>query len=145
GRGAIRAAAVPVRDRGPIGLRDRLAAERIALAAVLLRRMVVDGQGAELRDRLRLAMREVRLLADEVFALHLPPRHVGFDDGVIRIELEAERAVGLLEAAGRPVDADAGGDDPVRLPRFPHSVPELRAVLERDVELPAEIADVREP
>src|SRR5438132_14361853 len=87
-------------------------------------------------------MGEVRLLADELLALDLPPRHVCLDDGVVRVELEAERAIRLLEPAGRAVDADASGHDAVRPARLPYRVPELRAVSERDVELPAEVADV---
>src|SRR5436190_22584716 len=104
--------------------------------------MVVDRERAELRDRLGLAMGEVRLLADEVLALDLPPRHVGLDDGVVRVELEAERAVRLLEPARRAVDADARRHNSVGPTRLPDRVPEPRAFAERHVELPAEIADV---
>src|SRR3954465_9710478 len=74
------------------------------------RRVIVDRERAELRDGLRIAVPQVRVLADEVLALHLPPGHVGLDNRVIRVELEAERAVRLLEAAGRAVDTDPGGD-----------------------------------
>src|SRR5437660_9279113 len=87
-------------------------------------------------------MGEVRLLADELLALDLPPRHVGLDDGVVRVELEAERAVRLLEPARRAVDADARRHDSVRPAGLPDRIPELRAFVERHVELPAEIADV---
>src|SRR5581483_6240292 len=59
--------------------------------------------------------------------------------------LEAEGPVALLEAAGRAVHADAGGDDAVLLPRLPDEVPEPRALLDGDVELPAELPDVGDP
>src|SRR3954454_1342418 len=90
-------------------------------------------------------MAQMRLLADEIGALHLRRRHAGLDDREVGVELEPERAVALLEAAGRAVDADAGRRDAVRLPRLPHQVPELRALLDRHVELPAELTDVRDP
>src|SRR5487761_1473691 len=61
-----------------------------------------------------LARRDVRRFADEVLVLHLPPRHVGLDDVVVLVELRAECAVRLLEPAGRPVYANARGDDAVR-------------------------------
>ena len=37
------------------------------------------------------------------------------------------------------------GHDAVRLPRLPHRVPQLRALAHRHVQLPAEVADVRDP
>ena len=107
--------------------------------------MVVDRERAEHRGRLGLALRDVRLLADEVLVLDLAPRHPGLDHVVIVVELEAERAVALLQAPGRPVDADSRGDDAVRLTGVPDDVPQPRALLERHVELPAQVADVRDP
>src|SRR5438445_11062748 len=87
----------------------------------------------------------MHFLADKVLSLHLPPGHVCLDDVVVLIELEPERTVRLLEPPGRAVYADPGRHDAVRLPGFPDGVPQLRPLLERHVELPAEVADVRDP
>src|SRR5439155_332162 len=70
--------------------------------------------------------------------------HTGLDDVVVRVELEPKGAVTLLEPAGRAVDADAGGDDTVRLTCFANEIPQLRALFDRDVELPAELAHIRD-
>ena len=107
--------------------------------------MVVDGQRAHDRGRLLLAVAHVRLLADEVLVLDLAPRHPGLDDVVLALELGAVRAVALLQPAGGPVDADPDGDDPVRRAGLGDDVPQPRALLDRDVQLPAEIADVGDP
>src|SRR4029453_17228173 len=45
---------------------------------------------------------------------------------------------------GRAVDADARGNDPVRCAGLADEVPQLGAALHRDVELPTELADVRD-
>src|SRR5881409_2742663 len=122
-------------QRRAVRLDDGLASERIALDPCS-RGVVVDREGAELRNRLLLAMAQMRFLADEVLALDLPPRHVGLDDGVVRVELEAEGAVGLLETSSRAVHTDAGGHEAVGLTRLPHRVPESESPLHRYIELP---------
>jgi hypothetical protein len=93
---------------------DRLAAEHVALHAGR-RGVVVHGQRAHDRRRVLLAVAHVRLLADEVLVLDLAPGHAGLDHVVLAVQLEAERAVALLEPAGGAVHADAGRHDPVRL------------------------------
>ena len=84
-------------------------------------------------------------LPTKSWSLTLPQRHVGLDDVVLGVELEAERPVALLDPPGRAVDADPGGDDAVRLARLPERVPQPRALLDRHVQLPAEVADVGDP
>src|SRR5207244_12273092 len=69
-------------------------------------RVVVDGQGAEHRDRLGLALAHVRLLADEVLLLDLAPGHAGLDHVVLVVELEPECAAALLQTAALPADAN---------------------------------------
>ena len=128
-------------ERRAVARQDRLAAHHVALAPVA-RSVVVDGERAQHGGRLGLALAHVRLLADEVLVLDLAPRHPGLDDVVLAVELEAERAVALLEPAGGRVDADAGGHDPVRRAGLRDHVPQPRALLDRHVELPAEVADV---
>ena len=108
---------VPSRER------DRLAAERVALARRSPRRVVVDRERAEDRGRLLLAVAQVRLLADEVLLLHLRPLHAGLDDVVLGLELGAVGAVALLEPPGRAVDADPAGRQAVRLRRPPRARP----------------------
>src|SRR5688572_6825238 len=103
--------------------------------------MVVDGEGAEQGGGLLLALPQVRLLADEVLVLHTGSRHPCLDGGVLALELGAESAVALLEPAGRAVDADPGCDQAVRSSGFPDEVPEPAPLLDRRVELPAEVAD----
>ena len=66
----------------------------------------------------------------------------GLDDRVLALELRAVRAVALLEPAGRPVDADPAGTAPCGSTRLPDDVPQPGALLDRDVQLPAEVADV---
>ena len=66
---------------------------------------------------LRLALGEVGLPADEVGGLHLGPLHAGLDDRALGVELGAEGAVALLDAAGGAVDADADGYGAVVLAR----------------------------
>ena len=107
--------------------------------------MVVDGQRAHVRGRLRRAVTDVRLLADEVLVLDLAPGHAGLDDVEVRLELGAVGAVGLLQAPGGAVDADPGRDDPMRGPASRDDVPQPRALLDRDVQLPAELTDVGDP
>src|SRR5664279_896235 len=89
-------------------------------------------------------MAQMRLLADEVLLLDLRARHAGLDDVVLRLELGAVGAVALLEPPGGGVDADAAGHEPVRLAGLPERVPHARALLDRHVQLPAEVADVRD-
>src|SRR5205085_7198653 len=108
----VGAAAARVDERPSLLRQHRLAPEHVAPRAVR-RGVVLDGERAEDRRRLLLAVTNVRLLADEVRRLHTPPRHPGLDDVVIGVELEAERAIALLEAPGRAVDADSGRHDPV--------------------------------
>ena len=59
--------------------------------------MVVDGEGAQHRGRLLLALLEVGLPADEVRRLHLRALHAGLDDGPLGVELVAVGAVALLQ------------------------------------------------
>src|SRR5207253_5992801 len=108
------------------------------------RAVVVDGERAEDRHGLLLAVPDVRVLADEVLLLDAPPRHPGLDDVVFRVELEAERAVALLQAPGRPIDADAGRHHAVGLSGLPDDVPKTGALLDRHVELPTKVAHVRD-
>src|SRR5688572_22859151 len=123
---------------------DRPAAEHVALGA-RGGGVVVYRQRAHDRRRLLLALPDVRLLADEVLVLDLAPRHPGLDDVVLAVELEAEGAVALLEPARGAVDPDARGHDPVRLARLGDQVPEPRALLDGHIQLPPEVADVRDP
>ena len=88
---------------------------------------------------------EVGLATDEVGGLHLRPLHAGLDDGALRVELEAEGAVALLDAAGRAVDPDADGHRAVRRAGLVQYRPQPGALLDRDVQLPAELADVGDP
>src|SRR5204862_4593699 len=97
------------------------------------------------RRRLLLAMAQMRLLADEVLLLHLRPLHPRLDDCVLALELCSVGAVALLEPARRSVDANAARREGVRLTRLPEDVPQPRALLDRHVEPPAEIADGRDP
>ena len=104
--------------------------------------MVVDGQRAQDRAGVLVTLREVGLLAHEVGGLDLRPLHPGLDDAALAVELGAVGAVALLDAAGRAVDADAGRDRAVRLPRLEQRLPQAGGLGHRDVELPAELADV---
>ena len=92
-----------------------------------------------------LALGEVGLPADEVGGLHLGALHARLDDGALGVELGAVGAVALLDAAGRAVDADADGYGAVVLARAEDGVPQLGGLVERHVELPAELADVGDP
>ena len=58
------------------------------------------------------------------------------------VELGTVGAVALLDPAGGAVDADAGRHRAVRRARLEQRLPQLGGVLHRDVELPAELADV---
>ena len=122
----------------------RLAAEHVALRPVL-RGVVVDGERAEHGDRIGLAMRDVRSLADEVGRLDLARGHAGLDDVVVRVELERRRR-GSTSRGGRSCRRR-------RCPRARRRAArpasqtrsqQLRALLDRHVELPAELADVRD-
>ena len=68
----------------------------------------------------------------------------GFERVVARREVGAEVAVALLEAK-RVEDAIAARRDPVLLAGSHQAVPHLHGLLARDVELEAELADVRDP
>src|SRR5262249_21729078 len=140
----VRPPAVRVGEGRAVVLDDRLAAERVTPGA-RRRGVIVDRERAKLRRRLFLAVAEVRLFADEVLALHLPPRHAGVDAGDAGVDREAEAPIPLLEPPGGAIAADPRRHDPVLLPRLPHRVPERETLLHRHVELPAEVADVRDP
>jgi hypothetical protein len=107
--------------------------------------MVVDGEGAEQGGGLLLALSQVRLLADELFLLDPRPGHARLHRGVLALELGAEGAVALLEPSGGAVDADPGRDEAMRLAGFADEIPEPAALLDGDVELPAEVAHVGDP
>ena len=141
GAGHVRASPLGVDQRVAVTGEDRLAAEHVALDPAA-RGVIVDGQGAHVRHRLLLAVAHVRLLADEVLLLDLAPRHPRLDDVEVGLELGAVGAVALLQPSGGAVHADARRDDAVRLAGLGDDVPQPRALLHRDVQLPAEVADV---
>ena len=68
----------------------------------------------------------------------------GLERVVLGRHVRAPRAVALLEAKAAE-RAPAGGDQPVRPAGGPQLVPELAAHVGGRVQLPAELADVREP
>src|SRR2546422_9938786 len=86
----------------------------------------------------------MRLLAHEVLILHLGTLHARLDDRVLALQLGSEGPVALLEPPRRAVDADPAGRESVRLTRLPENVPQPGALLDRHVQLPAEVADVRD-
>ena len=110
----------------PSGVRIGLAAEHVALGPVG-RRVVVDGQRAHHGRGVLGALLDVRLAADEVRVLDLGPLHAGLDDRPLAVQLGAVRAVALLHASGRAVDADADGHEPLRVAGLADQVPQLRA------------------
>src|SRR6478672_3979710 len=148
GRGArggdVGVVAVAVGERAAVAGEDRLPAQHVALRPAG-RGVVVDRERAEHRGGQLLALAQVGLLADEVGGLDLGPLHPGLDDGPLAVELEAEGAVALLDPAGRPVDADADRHRAVRRTGLQQTVPDLGRAVHRDVELPAELADVGDP
>src|SRR5207342_2955196 len=108
------------------------------------RGVVIDRQRAELGDGWPRPLLEIRLAADEVGLLDLRAEHVGLDQVEFELELGAVRAVTLLEPPGRAVDADPERDDAMRLTCLPERVPQPGTLFHRDVQLPAELADVRD-
>jgi hypothetical protein len=142
--GDVRVVPVTVGQGAAVTRQDRLATEHVALLAAL-RRVVVDGEGAQHRLRRRIPLREVGVPADEVGGLHLRPLHAGLDDGPLGVELEPEGAVALLDPAGGAVDTDPDRYGAVRGAGVEQGVPQLRGVLHRHVELPAELTDVGDP
>ena len=104
--------------------------------------MVVNRETAENRGGLLFAVAQVRGLADEVLFLHPGRGHPGLDHVVLGLELVAVRAVGLLEPAGAAVHADATGRETVWTSGLPERVPQPETLLDRDVQLPAEVPDV---
>src|SRR4029077_16508445 len=111
-------ASAAVDDARSVPPEDRLTAEHIALLAAI-RGGVVDGQSAQHRGRVLLAVAQVGRLADEVLVLDARSRHAGLDHVVLGLQLVAVRPVALLETAGRAVHADAAGDQAVRPARLP--------------------------
>src|SRR5260370_11824560 len=89
-------------------------------------------------------MAQVRRLADEVLVLDARRRHAGLDDVVLGLELVAVRAVALLQAACRAVYANAARHQSMRPPRLPQRVPQLESLLDRHVQLPAQVTHVRD-
>ena len=144
GAGHVRAAALSVDQTRAVTRDDGLPAQHVALLTAF-RLVVVDGQRAEDRGRLLLAVAQVRLLADEVLRLHARRGHAGLDDVVLGLQLVAMSAVALLEAASSPIHADAARGQAVRPPGLPQRVPQQKALLHRHVQLPAQVADVRDP
>src|SRR2546426_9408395 len=140
----VRAPAVPVDDSLALMRQDRLAAEHVALLAGP-RSVVVDRERAQDGGRLLLTMPEVRFLADEVLVLYAGCCHARFDDVVLGLELVAVRAVALLQASGCAVHAYAAGREAVGLPGLPQLVPQLQPLVHRNVQLPSEVAYVRDP
>ena len=141
GAGHVRAPALAVGERLPVAGLDRLAAQHVPLHPGG-RCVVVDGQRAHDRGRLLVAVPQVGLLADEVLVLHLRPGHARLADVVLALQLEAVGAVALLEPAGGAVDADPDRRDAVRPAGLRDHVPQLLALLDRHVQLPAEVAHV---
>ena len=107
--------------------------------------MRVHGQRAQHRARRLVPLPQVRVLADERLGLDLGPGHARLDQGVVRGELGPERAVSLFQPPGRAVHADAGRHQAVRLPGLVQRVPQPQALLDRHVQLPAELAHVGDP
>src|SRR5206468_1686891 len=93
-----------------------------------------------------LASAEERLAADEVDALVEADGEAepGLEGRLVRRDVARQDPVALLdpERVDRAVPA---GDEPVRPTRLPQRVPEGQAVFGRRVELPTELADVRDP
>ena len=118
----VRSPALRVDQRLAGARQDRLAPEHVALHAAR-GRVVVDGERAERRRRLLLAVAQVGVAADEVVVLHLRPRHARLDHVVLGLELEPVGPVALLEPPGRAVDADPDGRGAVRARRPPTGCP----------------------
>ncbi len=89
-------------------------------------------------------MPEVRLLADEVFGLHARGLHARLDYVVFGLELVAVGAVALFEPPGGAVHADSTGGKAERTACLPQHVPELQSLVDGDVELPAQVAHIRD-
>ena len=87
-------------------------------------------------------MAQVGLPADELLLLHLGAGHARLHRRVLALELGAVRAVALLEPSGRAVDPDSDGDNAMLRPCLEEEIPQLAPLLDRDVQLPAEVADV---
>ena len=104
--------------------------------------MVVNRERAQDGRRVFLAVAEVRPFAGEVFLLHPWRGHPRLHDVVFGLQLVAVRPVALLEPSGGAVHPDAACHEAVRLARLPQRVPELEPLLDRDVELPAQVTDV---
>src|SRR6185503_327347 len=122
---------------------DGLAPEHVSPLAGR-RGRVVNRQRAKRGDGRILALAQVRLTADEGRLLDPRPLHVRLDEVELELELVAVGAVALLEPACRAVDADPERDDAVRSARLPERVPQALALFHRYVQLPAELADVRD-
>ena len=146
-------------------LRDRDIREsnaRVHGVAVAATRDAADGFAAERAHRLRAESDRARIVeheaheplrrsrveripADEVslVALHREPE-ARLERRGLRREVASPRPVALLEAE-RVDRAVPARDEPVRLACCDERVPESRTVFRRAVELPAELADVRDP
>ena len=136
--------ALAVDQRLTLRRHDRLVAEHVAPDAGG-RCVVVDRQRAHHGSLLLLPVAQVRFPADELLVLGLAPGHPGLDDVVVGLEFRPVGAVALLEPSRGAVDADAGGNDAVRRAGLRNDLPQARSLLDRDVELPAEIAHIRDP
>ena len=92
-----------------------------------------------------VALPEVRLATDEVRVLDRRPGHARLDEVEVELELRAVRAVALLESRRDGVGPDPHRRQTVRRTGLPERVPDAEPLLDRDVDLPAELADVRDP
>ena len=144
GRGHVRPAPLGVDDALPVRGQDRLAAQHVALDAGRGGR-VVDGQRAQDRRRLVGPLLLVRRTPHEVGVLERRPGHAGLDEIEVELELRAVGPVALLEPRRDRVRPDPDRRHAVRTPGAPQCVPDTEALLDRDVDLPAELADVADP
>src|SRR5438067_7144792 len=139
----VRAAPAAIDDPLAVWREDGLSPQHVALLTGL-RSVVVHRQGAEDRQRILLAMPQVRGLAHEVLLLDPRRGHSRLDHVVLGLELVSVGSIGLLEPAGGAVDPDAASRHAVRAARLPQRVPQLQALLHGHIQLPAEVADVRD-
>ena len=144
GAGHVRAAALGVHDGPAVRRHDRFAAEHVALDPAR-RRRVINRQRAQDRDGVGGSLRLVGRAADEVRVLERGPGHARLDQVEIELQFRAVGSVALLEPGRDRVCADPDRDHAVGLPGGPQRVPDPEALLHRDVDLPAELADIADP
>src|SRR4051794_17928871 len=141
GRRHIRAAPLRVDDPCAVRRENGLAPEHVALDPGRGGR-IVDGQRAQDRGRLGGTPLLVCGAAHEIGVLERRPGHAGLHEVEVELELCAVRPVALLEPGRDGIRPDPDRHEPMRLPRPPERIPDPEPLLDRDVDLPAELADV---